>query len=117
MGRVLSEADYDVDVARDGEELLRAMTHRRYDAVVMRDQLTGLSCVEFVTLGRILWPDMPIAVMADLDSSLAELAILRGAHAWIFDPDDSAMVLKIIHSIATQGLDQRANAPTVTLSV
>jgi CheY-like chemotaxis protein len=116
LSELLALADYNVHVAFEGVGALREMNTRRYDVVVASDHLPGLNSLEFVALGQVMWPEIPIVVLSDSESEFAELAFQRGAYAWIRKPYDSAVVLQILDSAARHAGKERAKKPMNTVS-
>jgi DNA-binding NtrC family response regulator len=111
LAKLLAWADYNVHVAFEGAGALREMNTRRFDVVITSDELAGLDSLDLVRLGRIMCPQTPIVVMACPDSESAELALQRGAYAWIRKPYDSAVVLQILDSATRLAGKERASKP------
>jgi DNA-binding NtrC family response regulator len=107
LSELFARADYNVHVARDGTEVLRQLNKRRFDVVITRDQLPGLSSLDLVVLGQIMWPEIPIVVIAFREWGLADLALQSGAFACIRKPWDSKTFLKAVR-LAARNASQSA---------
>ena len=98
----LQHAGYHVHTASDGLEALGEMKQRRFDVVLTDYQMPGINGLEFLSLSKILWPNIPVVILSgDQSEEIAGLAMRNGAFTWLHKPYERALLLEILH-LATQ---------------
>lgn len=116
VSELLAEAEYNVHFARDIVEVCRQLISRRYDVIVASDQFPGLNSLEFLSLSQALCPQTPLVVIAYAKSERAQVALRRGAHAWISTPHESDAICKAVRSAAMEKAQKYAVTATVHAS-
>jgi DNA-binding response OmpR family regulator len=83
LSRVLEQAGFSVVQVYDGLQALREMRRRRFDAVVTDYQMPHLNGLDFLAWSRVIWADTPVMIVSETRSDRSEMALARGAFAWI----------------------------------
>src|SRR2546430_12583094 len=95
---LLTERGYEVREVADGEEALRELTARDYDALVTDVRMPRLGGLELVRAAQAQNPEMTIIVMSAYGShDLAIEAMKAGAYDYLskpFQPDEVLLVLR-----------------------
>lgn len=112
LARLLEQAQYEVHLAADGHEALQYMFREVVDVVVTDWHMPRLSGADFLSLSRILWPDIPIIVVSAYAApSLA--GIPRGTFAWLIKPYKREELLQVLRT-AVQTTAHRHQEHSVT---
>jgi CheY-like chemotaxis protein len=85
LAHLLEQAQYEVHLAADGHEALEFMFRGVVDVVVTDWHMPRLSGADFLSLSRILWPDIPVIIVSAYAAPSLE-GIPRGAFAWLIKP-------------------------------
>ncbi|MBU6435403.1 MAG: response regulator [Nitrospirae bacterium] len=99
---VLSKAGYNVFPAVDGMVAIEELKKRHYDVVLTDYQMPRLNGLELLALSRELMPETPVILISCADLSLEQVAIERGAFAWIRKPVPVTQVLLIVRAAMDQ---------------
>src|SRR5260370_14599050 len=95
---LLSERGYEVRAGSDGEQALRELAGRDYDALVTDVRMPGLNGLDLVRAAQAQSPEMTIIVMSAYGShDLAIEAMKAGAYDYLgkpFRPDEVLLVLR-----------------------
>lgn len=95
---VLSKAGYNVFPAVDGMVAIEELKKRHYDAVLTDYQMPRLNGLELLALSQELMPEIPVILISCAHLSLEQVAIERGAFAWIRKPVPVTQVLLIVRA-------------------
>jgi CheY-like chemotaxis protein len=77
----LRSAGYQVDEAADGQEALRCVNDREYDAVVLDQKMPGMTGLQVAERIRTTHPQLPVVLFsAYLDGTLSATAERLGLH-------------------------------------
>jgi len=109
---LLEQAPYKVHLAADGYEALGCMFRGGVDLVVTDWHMPRLNGADFLSLSRILWPDIPVIIVSAYAAPSLE-EIPRGAFAWLIKPYEKEELLQVIR-MATQTIAHRHLEQLVT---
>lgn len=115
LARLLEQAQYKVHLAADGREALKYMFREVVDVVVTDWHMPRLSGADFLSLSRILWPDIPVIIVSAYAAPSLE-GIPRGAFAWLIKPYTREELLQILR-MAAQTTAPRHREQSVTTAV
>ncbi len=101
MADALVRAGYSVFTARDGMEALGEIKKRRFEVIVTDYQMPMMNGLELLSLSRVLVPNTPVIMVSGAASAMEQVALERGAFAWIRKPSDPRTVLEMVR-IATR---------------
>jgi len=99
---LLSKAGYNVFLAVDGMVAIAELKKRHYDAVLTDYQMPRLDGLELLALSQELMPETPVILISAAHPSLEQVAIERGAFAWIRKPVPVTQVLLIVRAAMEQ---------------
>src|SRR3954449_466230 len=98
LATLLGERGYEVRAVADGEEALRELSARDYDALVTDVRMPRLNGLELVKAAQSASPDTTVIVMSAYGShDLAIEAMKAGAYDYLgkpFRPDEVLLVLR-----------------------
>ena len=94
---LLEHAQYEVHLAANGYEALECMFKGAVDAVVTDWHMPRLSGADFLSLSRILWPNVPVIVVSAYAAPSVE-GFPRGAFAWLIKPFESKVLLQVLQT-------------------
>jgi CheY-like chemotaxis protein len=100
---MLSKAGYNVFPAVDGMVAIAELKKRHYDVVLTDYQMPRLNGLELLALSQELMPETPVILISGAHTSLEQVAIERGAFAWIRKPVPVTQVLLIVRAAIAQG--------------
>lgn len=114
--RVLEKSGYNVYVALDGRQALEEMKKRRFDLVVSDHHMPKINGLQLVLLGRLVWPDtsmvlLPMILLSDDDTSVAEMAEQGGAYSCLRKPYDVAELLILMRDAILSAQGYRSHTP------
>lgn len=112
LALLLEQAEYEVHRAADGYEALECMFHGVVDAVVTDWHMPRLSGADFLSLSRILWPDVPVIIVSAYAAPSQE-GVPRGAFAWLIKPYEKEELLQVLR-MALQTTAHRHREQSVT---
>jgi len=95
VAHLLEQAQYEVHLAADGHEALEFMFRGVVDVVVTDWHMPRLSGADFLSLSRILWPDIPVIIVSAYAAPSLE-GIPRGAFAWLIKPYKREELLQVL---------------------
>ncbi|HXF93250.1 MAG TPA: response regulator [Nitrospiraceae bacterium] len=110
LALLLIQAGYSVYEACDGLEAMNEMKRRRFDVVVTDYHMPRLNGLELLMLSRVAWPDLPVVIVSGGQSDMAEIAVQRGAFAWIRKPYEGAVLLEVVNEAARRATNDRTHA-------
>ena len=99
---LLTRAGYNVFPAGDGMVAIEELKKRHYDVVLTDYQMPRLNGLELLALSQELMPETPVILISSAHPSLEQVAIERGAFAWIRKPVPVTQVLLIVRSAMEQ---------------
>ena len=108
---LLEQAQYEVHLAADGYEALECMFKGGADVVVTDWHMPRLSGADFLSLSRILWPNVSVIIVSAYAAPLE--GIPRGAFAWLMKPYEKKELLQVIQ-MAVQTTAHRHEEQSVT---
>jgi two-component system response regulator AtoC len=95
---VLADKGYEVRAVADGDEALRELAARPYDAVVCDVRMPKVDGLELLRRARQEWPDLTFVVMSAYGSPESALeAVALGAYDYVpkpFKPEEMVLVLR-----------------------
>ncbi|HXT65552.1 MAG TPA: response regulator [Nitrospiraceae bacterium] len=115
VAHLLEQAQYEVHLAADGHEALEFMFRGVVDVVVTDWHMPRLSGTDFLSLSRILWPDIPVIVVSAYAAPSLE-GIPRGAFAWLIKPYKREELLQVLR-MAVQTTAHRHQEQSATTAV
>lgn len=92
----LMKAGYTVIMAGDGLAAVREIRKRHFDVIVTDYQMPFLNGLELLALSQEVMPETPVILVSGAHSSLEQLALERGAFAWIRKPAPLSQVVLIV---------------------
>jgi CheY-like chemotaxis protein len=99
---MLSKAGYNVFPAVDGMVAIAELKKRHYDVVLTDYQMPRLNGLELLALSQELMPETPVILISGAHPNLGQVAIERGAFAWIRKPVPVTQVLLIVRAAIAQ---------------
>jgi len=102
IGDVLSRAGYNVFPAVDGMVAIKELKKRHYDVILTDYQMPRLNGLELLVLSKELMPKTPVILISSAHPSLEQVAIERGAFAWIRKPVPLTQVLLVVRAAMEQ---------------
>lgn len=117
LSLLLERAGYNVHHAGDGLEAAHEMKKRRFDAVLTDYRMPRLDGLKLLLLSRIVWPATPVIMISGESSDQAELAVERGAAAWIQKPYEPKQVLRLLRTTLQSGQGIQAGQMSAKASV
>ena len=99
---LLTKAGYNVFPAGDGMVAIEELKKRHYDVVLTDYQMPRLNGLELLALSRELMTETPVVLISGAHPSLEQVAIERGAFAWIRKPVPVTQVLLIVRAAVEQ---------------
>jgi len=115
VAHLLEQAQYEVHLAADGHEALEFMFRGVVDVVVTDWHMPRLSGTDFLSLSRILWPDIPVIIVSAYAAPSLE-GIPRGAFAWLIKPYKREELLQVLR-MAVQTTAHRHQEQSATTAV
>ena len=115
VAHLLEQAQYEVHLAADGHEALEFMFRGVVDVVVTDWHMPRLSGTDFLSLSRILWPDIPVIIVSAYAAPSLE-GIPRGAFAWLIKPYRREELLQVLR-MAVQTTAHRHREQAVSTAV
>ena len=102
LDEMLTKAGYNVFPAGDGMVAIEELKKRHYDVVLTDYQMPRLNGLELLALSQELMPETPVILISSAYTSLEQVAIERGAFAWIRKPVPVTQVLLIVRAALEQ---------------
>jgi CheY-like chemotaxis protein len=99
---LLTKVGYNVFPAGDGMVAIEELKKRHYDVVLTDYQMPRLNGLELLALSQELMPETPVILISSAYPSLEQVAIERGAFAWIRKPVPVTQVLLILRTAIEQ---------------
>lgn len=109
---VLTKAGYNVFPAADGMVAIEELKKRHYDVILTDYQMPRLNGLELLALSQELMPETPVILISGAPPSLEQVAIERGAFAWIRKPVPMTQVLLIVRAAMEQTRSGQRDAGT-----
>lgn len=88
--------------ACDGRQALSELRKRHFDVVVSDIQMPHLDGLNFLRQSRMGWPELPVILISGNGQQGAELAMVRGAAAFLAKPIDAAQLLRAVSMAMNQ---------------
>jgi|CXWL01.1.fsa_nt_gi DNA-binding NtrC family response regulator len=86
LSALLTYEGYNVFEAGDGLEAVQELQKRHFEVVISDYRMPRFDGMQLLTMCQLLWPETAVVLVSGEDSSWIELAIQRGAHAWVRKP-------------------------------
>ena len=86
LSALLTYEGYNVFEASDGLKAIQELQKRHFEAVISDYRMPRLDGMQLLTMCQLLWPETAVVLVSGEDSRWIELAIRRGAHAWVKKP-------------------------------
>jgi two-component system, chemotaxis family, chemotaxis protein CheY len=100
----LVSAGYTVYGAANGLEALEQLEKHSIDVVVTDYRMPKMDGLEFLSIARVKWPEIPVVVLSGERDDMAHEAIDRGAYAWVRKGSGFTTLLEIIASAVQQSV-------------
>ena len=102
---ILEDAGYRVQAVCNPIKALEEMKRSPFEVIVIDYHMPRLSGLEFMTISHIVWPETPVVLVSGDQPEMLDLAVRRGACAWISKPYDRALLLRTIHAASQQSVE------------
>src|SRR5262245_53991369 len=79
----LVSAGYTVYGAANGLEALEQLDKHSIDVVLTDYRMPKMDGMEFLSITRVKWPELPVIVVSAESDDMAHEAMDRGAYAWV----------------------------------
>ena len=112
LGEMLTRADYNVFTAEDGMVAIEELKKRHYDVVLTDYQMPRLNGLELLALSQERMPETPVILISGASPSLEQVALERGAFAWIRKPVSVTQLLLIMRAAMAQTRSGHSDAGT-----
>ena len=112
IGDMLSKAGYNVFPAMDGVVAIEELKKRHYDVILTDYQMPRLNGLELLALSLELMPETPVILISSAHPSLEQVAIERGAFAWIRKPVPVTQVLLVVRAAMARTRSGQRDAET-----
>ena len=99
LSALLTYEGYNVFEAGDGLEAVQELEMRHFEVVISDYRMPRFDGMQLLTMCQLLWPETAVVLVSGEDSNWIELAIQRGAHAWVKKPWDRTHLLKEIRQV------------------
>ncbi len=109
---LLSQAGYNVHIARNGLEALNEMSRRRFHVVVSDNHMSPVSGLEFLALSCCRWPETPVVIVSGGQPDMTEQAARLGAYAWLCKPYDGARLLEVVRTAIQESVEKSSQLAT-----
>jgi putative two-component system response regulator len=95
--------DYDVRLARGGEQALQAaMQKPQPDAILLDIMMPGIDGVEVLQQLRLRWPEIPVVMLTAVsDVAIAKSALRRGAFDYVPKPFEWEHLERVVAAALT----------------
>ena len=91
---------------------IQELKKRHYDVILTDYQMPRLNGLELLALSQKLMPETPVILISGAHPSLEQVAIERGAFAWILKPAPVTHVLLIVRAAMEQTRSGQRDAGT-----
>lgn len=99
---VLMKVGYNVFAVADDIAAIEELKKRHFDVVLTDYQMPRLNGLELLALSHELVPETPVIVISGNHPSIEQIAMERGAFAWIRNPAPLTQVLIILREALAQ---------------
>ena len=86
LSALLTHEGYNVFEAGDGLEAVQELQKRHFEVVISDYRMPRFDGMQLLAMCQLLWPETAVVLVSGEDSRWIELAIRRGAHAWVKKP-------------------------------
>ena len=111
----LEQEQYEVHLAADGYDALEYMFKRVVDVVITDWQMPRLSGADFLSLSRILWPNVPVIIVSGY-APPSDKKFPGDASAWLIKPYERNQLLQVLR-MAVQTTAHHHQEQSITTAV
>lgn len=86
LGLMLENEGYNVQIVSEEGLALEELKHRRFDVVVSAHHMPQINGFRLTLMGRLVWPDTPMIVLLENDTSSSETVERGGAYGYLRKP-------------------------------
>lgn len=94
----LVSAGYTVYGAENGLEALEQLEKHSIDVVLTDYRMPKMDGLEFLSISRVKWPEIPVIMVSGEQDDMAHEAIDRGAYAWVRKGSGFTTLMEILAS-------------------
>lgn len=98
MGLMLENEGYNVQIVSEEGLALEELKHRRFDVVVSAHHMPQINGFRLILMGRLVWPDTPMIVLLENDTSSSETVERGGAYSYLRKPYIFGELLDLIEN-------------------
>lgn len=114
LSALLTYEGYNVFEAGDGLEAVEELQKRQFTVVISDYRMPRFDGMQLLAMCQLLWSETAVVLVSGEDSSWVELAIQRGAHAWVRKPYGKVelvtSVRRAIEKVSTRSVSHEVQA-------
>jgi two-component system, chemotaxis family, chemotaxis protein CheY len=101
---MLEQAGFTIVQACDGLDAMSEMQQQHFDAVVTDFHMPYMDGLELLAQSRVIWSDTPVIIVSKAEWDLNEMAMAKGAFAWICKSSSPGVLLSMLAMAVEQGV-------------
>ncbi|BFU89226.1 MAG: putative Response regulator, CheY-like (Modular protein) [Nitrospira sp.] len=98
LGLMLENEGYNVQIVSEEGLALEELKHRRFDVVVSAHHMPQINGFRLILMGRLVWPDTPMIVLLENDTSSSKTVERGEAYGYLRKPYIFGELLDLIEN-------------------